>query len=378
MVDKMIDEITRTGTSVETMRLRRQIRLSNQVGLFGAVATVPYQLFYLVYDIGYFLPIFVFNLLFIAVYLSGLLLNRSGRHGFARYLVLINACTQIFVVTYFIGAGAGVQLFYFAIGTILALIVRQDYSRSLAVFLGLVSVLYLFCHFRFAQGTTPIPSPWGQLAYGVSAVFAVMLAGGYSYLFRVAIDAAETRLVESNRALEKLSTTDALTGLANRRRLDQFLKAEWARTSRREHALSVLMCDVDAFKAFNDIYGHEAGDECLRRVGMLLDEVLQRPADFAARYGGEEFVVVLPQTGEEGARYMAERIRAAVEALAIPHPESGVASVVTLSMGVSTLTPEQGPLASRLLAQADTALYQAKAGGRNRVVFLAIDAPGNY
>jgi len=168
--------------------------------------------------------------------------------------------------------------------------------------------------------------------------------------------------------LAALTMTDGLTEIANRRRLDLHLDAEWRRCARTQSPLSAVMVDVDQFKAFNDCYGHAAGDECLKRVAQALDGVPSRPGDLVARIGGEEFVCLLPGTDAEGARVIAERLRAAVYELAIPHAEASADGRVTISAGVATVEPTRDGTREALLKQVDDRLYEAKRTGRNRAV----------
>jgi diguanylate cyclase (GGDEF)-like protein len=168
-------------------------------------------------------------------------------------------------------------------------------------------------------------------------------------------------LAEANLRLERLSSLDGLTGVANRRRFDEALDVEWRRAARSGAPLSLAMLDLDFFKDFNDTNGHLAGDDHLRQVAKALFGALGRAGDLVARYGGEEFVVLLPGMGAAEAAAVAERLRASVEALALPHNASAVARVVTLSVGVATRP-------AALVAAADEALYRAKREGRNRVV----------
>ena len=177
------------------------------------------------------------------------------------------------------------------------------------------------------------------------------------------LDRTVESLERANEALAKLSRTDELTGLANRRCFDEKLESEWQRHRRDRKPISLVLGDVDFFKHFNDLYGHQAGDECLSAVGAALRRLVKRPADLAARYGGEEFVMVLPSTHAEGARHLAELARAEVEHLSVARASGGV----TLSIGVATLVPGTGP-ATDLTRLADEALYLAKSKGRNRVV----------
>jgi len=170
--------------------------------------------------------------------------------------------------------------------------------------------------------------------------------------------------------LEHLSAIDGLTGVANRRRLDEWLEREWRRELRNGAPLSVCLMDVDFFKRFNDRYGHAAGDECLRKIAATLSGMVQRPTDLIARYGGEEFVAVLPETDAAHATMLAEKFRTRVEGLGIPHADSPVADHVTISGGVATTLPSEHAGPADLLKAADGCLYEAKKTGRNRIVAM--------
>jgi diguanylate cyclase (GGDEF)-like protein len=165
--------------------------------------------------------------------------------------------------------------------------------------------------------------------------------------------------------LEDLSLVDGLTGIGNRRRFDEFLTREWRRSRRARTPLALVMLDVDYFKAFNDRYGHAAGDDCLREVAATISMLVRRPGDLCARYGGEEFAAILPHTDLAGARVLGERIREAIVALEIAHAGSSVAPVVTVSIGIAASDAGAGP--DDLLRHADRQLYEAKSAGRNRV-----------
>jgi diguanylate cyclase (GGDEF)-like protein/PAS domain S-box-containing protein len=167
--------------------------------------------------------------------------------------------------------------------------------------------------------------------------------------------------------LRRLSAQDGLTGLANRRTFDEALESEWARSVRSGLALALVFVDIDHFKRFNDTFGHQAGDECLRAVALTLQELASRAGDLVARYGGEEFVVLLPSTSLEQARTVAERLRAGVEALRIPHGSSDAGDFISISLGVAGLKPTLDDIADELLRRADLALYAAKAAGRDQV-----------
>jgi diguanylate cyclase (GGDEF)-like protein len=174
-------------------------------------------------------------------------------------------------------------------------------------------------------------------------------------------------LEQANQALKGLSYLDSLTGIANRRHFDQALDQEWRRASRVGTPLSLIMVDADFFKAFNDRYGHQRGDDCLIRIATTLHNALHRPGDMVARYGGDEFMILLPGTNAQGAAELAETIRNRVEAMEITHESSFADEVVTISLGIVTCYPAMSLSSAEFVAAADEALYQAKEDGRNRV-----------
>jgi two-component system chemotaxis family response regulator WspR len=179
--------------------------------------------------------------------------------------------------------------------------------------------------------------------------------------------ASQKNLADANIELQKLAALDSLTGIANRRRFDEVMRAEWQRGQRDKKPLSLLMCDIDCFKIYNDSFGHLAGDLCLKKAAAVLTEHLKRPADVAARYGGEEFAIVLPDTDLEGALQIANACRAHIEQLAIDNPQAP-SGIISMSIGVASVVPSPGSSAVALIASADKALYKAKNDGRNRVV----------
>jgi diguanylate cyclase (GGDEF)-like protein/PAS domain S-box-containing protein len=190
---------------------------------------------------------------------------------------------------------------------------------------------------------------------------------GFVYVLRDISDrkAAEQKMQEAFQTAERLAMMDGLTGVANRRLLDQTLSREWISSRRDRTPLSVLLIDVDCFKAFNDQYGHLEGDECLCRVASRMQAVLRRPLDLLARYGGEEFVAVLPNTPADGAEAIAELLRKVVQDCNIPHTGSPH-SIVTISVGCATQVACESSNTNMLLSSADAALYVAKSTGRNR------------
>lgn len=180
----------------------------------------------------------------------------------------------------------------------------------------------------------------------------------------------EKQLEDRNEQLLKLSSVDGLTGIANRRYFNEVLEREWRRSKREGQPLSVALADIDFFKNYNDTYGHLSGDDCIRKVAESIRNSLKRPGDMVARYGGEEFVVILPATDYCGSVQVSETIRLAIESLQLEHESSPIQQVLTVSVGVATVTPgnhAQMINPEQLLAIADQALYKAKHLGRNRV-----------
>jgi diguanylate cyclase (GGDEF)-like protein len=172
-------------------------------------------------------------------------------------------------------------------------------------------------------------------------------------------------LQQANQKLHRLANLDGLTEVANRRRFDEYFDQEWQRSGREQTPLSLILCDIDYFKNYNDHYGHQAGDACLRRVAKAISETLCRPTDLVARYGGEEFAIILPNTSSEGAVHVAELLQLRIKQLEILHAQSRVSSYVTLSLGISSQIPVLLQENQTLIAATDKALYLAKSEGRN-------------
>jgi diguanylate cyclase (GGDEF)-like protein len=180
--------------------------------------------------------------------------------------------------------------------------------------------------------------------------------------------AVTSRLELANRELQAITNIDGLTGVGNRRYFDSLIHEEWRRARRERNCLALIMIDIDGFKAFNDAFGHQKGDECLRQVAQALTSVVNRAGDFVVRYGGEEFAAVLSNTSLAGAVSVAEKLRLEVAGLNIRHDASPTGGLLTISMGVAVVIPRLDGHIYDLIAAADQALYKAKNSGRDRIV----------
>ena len=187
-----------------------------------------------------------------------------------------------------------------------------------------------------------------------------------SYLAHMELHKTQQELQEKNEALKKLTCQDGLTGIANRRRMDEFLRKECLRSVRDDTPLSFILIDIDYFKPYNDHYGHLAGDECLQKVARGLEAVVRRGSDLIARYGGEEFAAVLPNTDWQGAERIANELLEKIRSLSLPHEYSGAADIITISMGVISRLACKDMAPEDMINEADAALYEAKSSGRNR------------
>jgi diguanylate cyclase (GGDEF)-like protein len=192
------------------------------------------------------------------------------------------------------------------------------------------------------------------------------------------IETRTKELKEANETLERLSREDSLTGLANRRWFAHFLAQTWRTALRENKAISILIMDIDDFKSYNDTYGHQKGDECLKLVAQAIHRSVGRASDLVSRYGGEEFVAVLGDTPLEGALQIAEQIRTTVESLQIPHSAAKYHQFVTLSIGVTSTLPTHDTQPETVLIAADRAMYNAKHDGKNRVAYSTAARTGTY
>jgi diguanylate cyclase (GGDEF)-like protein len=222
-----------------------------------------------------------------------------------------------------------------------------------------------------ASATLGAGTAFVAFASGALAVAFILLPIQHFYRARETLLLREReRLAADNAKLARQAASDGLLGIANRREFDRVLKLEWRRAARERQPLSLLMIDIDCFKCFNDSYGHQEGDACLRGVAAVLQAAAARPGDLVARYGGEEMAVLMPHTDLEGASRLAERIHALLAERRLSFPDSPVASHVTVSIGVAAMLPVRNANRAALIRQADEGLYIAKENGRNRTAIV--------
>lgn len=346
---------------------RGGIRLVNRVALFVAALLVPYgALFAFIGERGNA----AIQLVGISALIGVVGLNRVGWCGWARLVTLLIGDALVFAMTIRLGLDAGAHLYMFAaIIAPLLFYPGRDWARIGPLVSGTLAGSLLADAWAATHvPESPLPDAllpwfhWASLVGSLVTVFAFVL------YFYVELDAFGASLVKAHREVSDLAETDGLTGVANRRKLEHVLAAEWARAARGKHALTVVMVDVDHFKRYNDGYGHPSGDLVLRGVAAALQSALLRPSDLVGRYGGEEFLLILAGTELEGGIRVGERARERVVGLAVPHAFGGVDGQVTCSLGVASAWPERGGDVLDLVRRADGALYAAKERGRNRVV----------
>lgn len=220
---------------------------------------------------------------------------------------------------------------------------------------------------------------------GLSGIYAVMLISSSLAILGITLVVGRLRFMnvelekkvdERTSELHRLASLDGLTQIANRRNFDQTLEQEWRRALRNNQPIALLLCDVDCFKQYNDTYGHQAGDDCLRAIAQVLQDSAKRAGETVARYGGEEFAVILPSINSDDAISVANLIRKRLSAFQLPHKTSPVNDYVTISIGVAVLLPSMSQTSAKLIRAADTALYEAKEQGRDRHI-LWNECPGH-
>lgn len=308
-----------------------------------------------------------------ALLLGILLLLRRGVSPVVCGNLLTGAAWYVYTALAFLTGGLlAPVMVWFATLPILSVLLCGNRWGAIWTFVATLTACAFAAALEFGLKLPIEVSPVGLRFLQLSGLVGLMLCVYLlvSVLKRMEFGAREA-LHDANCKLEQQATTDALTGIPNRHRFEHVLEQEWARHERIALPLSVALIDVDFFKAFNDEYGHLAGDECLRKVASAIQTGIRRPGDFCARFGGEEFIVIMPNTDERGAMRVAELLREPIRALKILHARSSVCPHVSISIGISTTIPSQDHSHHDFLYDVDMALYRAKAEGRDRIVQVA-------
>lgn len=362
-----LETLVRVGTK-PTMDPRQVqgVRLVNQVALFVVVLLLPYLAVFAALGSRWSAWIQVGAIVTLC---GAVLLNRFGHYDAARVVTLLLGNGLVLLMTLLLGKESGIYLYAFAaVVAPLFFYSNREWATiggyvGITVFSSVAAEHWLSRH----SPLDPLPAwlePWFFLTClvgGLLTVFAFVL------YFYVESRRFEASMVRANHEMKRLAETDALTGVANRRKLERTLLLEWGRAVRGKYMLSVVLIDVDHFKQYNDQYGHPAGDDVLVRLCRAFEQSVRRVYDLVGRYGGEEFLLILPESGPEGAFAAAERARVEVVALAIPHDRNADFGCATCSFGVASALPAEGGDPYDLVRRADAALYRSKAEGRNRV-----------
>jgi diguanylate cyclase (GGDEF)-like protein len=300
----------------------------------------------------------------------GVAISMPGAQRYYTEVVAVGVTMIGFAVTYIAQLGALAGSSYVLAGLVLVVLYGCLFLGLLFNVAMTVAAIMIAAH--FVTGVF-VGLPFDALYYSTAILGGAAVIGGistYNLEFALRTNFLETRL------LNELAQRDGMTGLYNRRIFDDYMERLWRQSRRERSSVAIIFVDIDFFKVYNDLYGHQAGDDCLKRVAQCIARGAKRPFDFAARYGGEEFVLVLYGPPDEYARSVPEQIRREVLELAIPHAGSQAAKYVTVSVGLSLATPETTRSLTGAIQTADEALYQAKREGRNRVVFKDTDNDG--
>ena len=342
-------------------------RLSGLIGLILVLAVTCIDLL-LGSSAGGMLNTLRLGLLCPLLVVLGVAISVPGAQRWYTEVVAVGVTLIGFVVIYMAHLGAISGSSYVLAGLVLVVLYG-------CLFLGLlfnvaVTIAGILVAGHFITGIV-VGLPFDALYYSTAILGGAAVIGGISaYNLEYAL---RTNFLET-RVLNELAERDGMTGLYNRRIFDDYVERLWRQSRRESTGVAIIFVDIDFFKVYNDLYGHQAGDDCLKRIAKCIARGAKRPFDFAARYGGEEFVLVLYGPPEEYARGVPEQIRRDVLELGIPHAGSQAGKHVTVSVGLSMAKPETSRSLAGAIQTADEALYQAKREGRNRVVFKDSDS----
>lgn len=344
------------------------LRRANRVAAFHLAMLVWVPIFAVIYTLlGATLSSNIILCGGIAILGGLLLLGRGVSPGFCGNLLCGAAWTVYTGLTLFTGGASAPVMVWYASLPVLSTLLAGTRSGVVWTTASVVTVTALcICAELGFQLPNEISASGIRLLRYTGLVGLLVCVFVLVCVLKQVEQSAQEALHEANRCLEQQASIDGMTGIPNRRSFDWLFEQEWKRHLRTNLPLSIALLDVDFFKQYNDVFGHLAGDDCLRSIAQAIQTSLRRPGDFVARYGGEEFALILPNTDQAGAARLAEAIRMHVRGLQIPHSRSSVSRFVTISIGMTTCVPHLDDSQLDFLHDADVALYRAKANGRNQ------------
>ena len=363
----VVERLVELGTHPQKDAKQNQItRLYNKIALFGILIITFYMLPTL-----YFRSLLATSVQVVTILVLGFTIFLNARHFFnlARVIGLLIGNFHIFAMVLLLGLDRGVDYFFSMVIILPLFVFTKKEIRSILLFASLTILLALLVHILSSQMSPIVGAPETLL----TVLFFFSVIGSQAtvfilvYYFYSESNRFEKSLKETNKKLHKLSETDPLTLLPNRRSFNRNLDREWGRGIRSKNPFAVIMIDVDHFKMFNDYYGHQEGDRCLVSFAEIILKKIREYVDFPGRYGGEEFIILLCNTNLDAAYIIAKRIHGEIMKLGIPNKPSKQEGIVTCSLGVASCIPSKDSGPEDLIRDADKALYRAKENGRNRV-----------
>lgn len=362
--EKIINRGTNTLNSPWT---NQGIRLINKVSIFVAVLTIPYV--FLTYFLGLYIAT-VIDTIAILLYAGIYFINGNGNFSISRVILLILGNLQILAIALVLGSDSGIHHYFYA-SVIAPLFFYQPEEYKKIITACLFSILLGMCYPFAAEYYQPYLSSKDIIKFyfhipTISGAFIAVL----SFIFYFYNESFRTQKIldDTNKQLQLIGETDHLTQIGNRRKFESVLRMEWNRGLRRKYFISIILIDVDSFKLYNDLYGHLAGDECLKKIASTLSQEIRTDFDFIARFGGEEFIVILHDTSIDGAMLVAARMQAAVYDLNIEHNQNMDYGRVTISIGISCCIPSNNNSPLDVIEEADQCLYIAKTTGKNKFI----------
>ncbi|HMV43293.1 MAG TPA: diguanylate cyclase [Leptospiraceae bacterium] len=368
---QFLETIIEQGTQLQNdLWTNQSIRLINKVAIFVAILTIPYVI--LTYILGLYIATIV-DCIAIFNYFIIYFINANARFKISRIILLVQGNLHILAISLILGTESGIHHYLYAAVIAPLFFFREEEFKQIIGFC-LFSIFLGMCYPFISDLYSPYSANKDTIKFffhipTISGVFIAVL--GFILYFYNESFRTQKILDDQNKQLQFIGETDHLTQIGNRRKLESVIRMEWSRGLRKKYTVCVILIDVDSFKLYNDIYGHLAGDECLRSIAKTLKTEIRTDFDFIARFGGEEFIVILHDTDLENAKVVASRMQSAVFNLNILHTKNLEYGRVTISMGIACAIPtlDRSPL--ELIDEADQYLYEAKTSGKNKFIAQA-------